>query len=150
MVSDGIVAIVFPIRWANCLHEMAHEERQIFRALPQRGHVHRKDVDAIEQVSAELLWRRPARPDHGSWPRSAVHPCAGCARCRGGSNSRSCSTRSSFGCTSSGSSHLIEKHGAPVRQFEATDALCNSTRKSPFLVSEEFTFRAGRLEWPRS
>ena len=37
------------------LDEMAHQERDIVRTLPQRGHVHGEDIDAIKQVGAELL-----------------------------------------------------------------------------------------------
>src|SRR3989442_10005178 len=122
---------------------MAHEERQIFRALPQRGHVHRKDVDAIEQVSAELLCvDQPGQIT----VRGHDQPCI---RAQGAHAAEALKfpflqhpeqfrlhLKRQF-------PYLIEKHGAPVREFEATDALCNSTRKSPFLVSEEFTFEQG-------
>jgi len=57
------------------------------------------------------------------------------------SNSRSCSTRSSFGCNSSGNlAHLVEEEGAAMGQLKAAEALRNGAGKGAFFVPEEFAF----------
>src|SRR5215472_4096989 len=119
---------------------MAHEEWNIFWALPQWGYVHRKDVDPIKQIGPELL-----RIDQGGeiLVRGRDEP---------GIRAQGARAAEAFKLPflqdpqqfrlhfEREFPNLIEKHGTPVRQFEATQALRHRPCKRPSLVSEEFTF----------
>src|SRR5262245_2819612 len=119
---------------------MAHEEWNIFWTLPQWGHVHRKDVDPIKQIGpeplrldqcGEILVRGSDEP--GIRAQGARAAEAFKRPCLQDPQQFRLHFEREF-------PNLIEKHGPPVRQFEATKALRHRPCKRPSLVSEEFTF----------
>jgi uncharacterized repeat protein (TIGR03803 family) len=125
---------------------MAHQERDVFRAFSQRRHRHRKDVQAVEEVSAEPLSRTSAA-------RSRL---VGSDQAGIGAEGTSASQPLKLSLLQYAQKlrlqfqrnlpDLIQEDRALVRQFEPTDALRDGTGKGTLLVAEEFTFQQSRRD----
>ena len=68
-LSLSIVSMRLRERLRELLDEAPDQQRNVFDALPQRRHVNRKDVQAVEQVLAERALGDPLLRGSGAWPR---------------------------------------------------------------------------------
>jgi len=140
---------VFPIRWANCCTKWPTRSGRSSGA-PATGHGHRKDVDAIEQVSAELLCvDQPGQIRFvATISRASVRRCA---RCRGAQIPVLAAPGAVSGCTLKGSSPISSRNTVPrFASSKRPMRWCNSTRKSPFLRVRRGSLSSRPTEWPRS
>src|SRR6267378_4310863 len=126
------------------LREVAHQERNIPVAFPQRRNVDGKNIQTKEEIGSELLLAHHRL-------QIAV---------RRGNQTRICSKRAraaqplelpllqhseQFGLQFERNfSYFVQKNGAAIGDFEAANALRDCSRKCAFFMSEQLTFQQAR------
>ncbi len=112
VIGNHIDALIHLL--AVLLDEMLDQHRDISPPFTQRWQFERKDIQPVEKIFAELLIGQPPDEDRDSSPRRCARPRAGYASPPSRSNSRSCKTRSSLGCSSSGNSPISSRNSVPL------------------------------------
>src|SRR5262245_23600488 len=120
--------------------KMPHQQRDILRPLAQRRHLYGKDMQAIEEIGAELLRLHHSREiavGRGDQPRlraqgaGAAQPLE-LALLQHPQQLRLHLQRQL--------AHLVEEEGAALGQLKAAEALRHGAGKGAFLMAEEFAF----------
>ena len=127
------------MRRLNCCTKCRTSKGNIFGSFAQRRNTDGKHVQTVEQILAELLLidhRRKIAIGRRDQPRVAAMVRVPPSR----SNSRSCKTRRSFGCSSRGISPISSRNTVPWGQLEPSDALRDRARERASFVAEKLAF----------
>ena len=133
MAADGMVSIRRPIRRANCWVKWRTSRGMSSRPLAQRRQHDREDVQAVVEVARGSGRRRPSAPGRGCVAATSRTSTLIVFVPPRRSNSCSCSTRSSFGCSSSGMSPTSSRNSVPWWASSKRPTFCAMAPvKAPF------------------
>src|ERR1700678_4522864 len=123
---------------------MTQQQRDILRTLAQRRDINGKNIQAIEKIGTKFLLRHHFRKipiRRRDQPRIRALRTRTAQPLEFSLLKHAQQFRLQF---ERNISDLIEKNRPMMSQFESADALRDRARKSPFLVTEEFTLQQSR------
>ena len=123
------------------IEEVLREQRDVRAPLAQRRHAHRDDVQPVVQILAERALLDHLLADRSSWRRSTRTSTLTVCESPTRSNSRDCSTRSSFACSAGLIVPTSSRNSVPrLRLLEPALAVGDGAGERAAHVAEELGF----------